>query len=224
MSKVEVKIIINHNWTLRSRLTWAFIWIHSWIGLRLFYRLRVVGKEYVPQTGAVLLISNHQSFFDPPIVAMGTRLRYFRSMARKTLFKGAFMGWVLESVRSVSVDQKSSDLQAMRSCMTVLEKGQMLLIFPEGARTHDGQTGEFASGIALLMKRSNPMVVPVAIEGAYGVWPRTRKMPRLFGEKIGLQFGPPRQGREVLGDDPKAGIVALRDEIEAMRVSLSEGM
>ncbi len=180
--------------------------------------------ENIPVEGPVLYVSNHQSFLDPLIIGVGTRPRPFVSLGRKTLFRNPIFGWMIRTARTIPIDQESpSDLSSMRTCLEVLKEGVTLLVFAEGSRTHTGKVETFANGIAMLMKRGNPLIVPVAIEGAYDVWPRKSKKPKLFG-KVAVEFGKPRKSSEVLVGPVTESMERLRLEVEQMRQNLRQEM
>lgn len=182
-----------------------------------FYRFRAWGVRRVPLRGPTLLVSNHQSFFDPIIVGLPLSRRRFYALARKTLWDSRWVGWLITRLNAIPVDQETpGDLKAMRACLDVLKRDQALVIYPEGARTMTGEVQPFQTGTMLLIKRARPMIVPVAIEGAFDAWPRTRKLPRPTG-RIGVMYGDPIPADDLLAMKPDAALERLRGEVEAMR-------
>ena len=142
---------------------------------QLFFRVRVYGKENVPEEGALVLVSNHQSFLDP--VFCGIPLKrplYF--LARDTLWKNRFFGWLISSVNTIPVRQGEADLSAMRKVIGKLKEGNGVCVFPEATRSRDGKIKPFKPGFGLLCRRGNAAVVPVMIDGAFECWPRHRKI------------------------------------------------
>jgi len=124
----------------QSVVRWLWYqWVRfvCWCWFRLFYRLKIQGRENLPMTGPVLVISNHQSFLDPILIGMATGKRPMSMLARRNLFKPFFMGWLLRSLNGIPVDRGSADLAAMRTCIEVLKKGEGLSLFPEGTRSED---------------------------------------------------------------------------------------
>jgi len=166
----------------------------------------------------VLFVSNHQSFLDPIIVGIGTRLPFF-ALARSTLFHHPVLGWLIRSLSAIPVEQGAGDLSAMRQCVDVLKADQPLLIFPEGARTLDGRTHPFETGTMLLIKRARPRVVPVAIEGAFEVWPRGARRPRPFG-RIAVAFAESIDAETLLAMGAEEARAHLADLVESMRLGL----
>lgn len=192
------------------------------IWLRVFYRLRVIGVENLPQEGPMLLISNHQSFLDPLVLGTGAwRRRMFWTLARSSLFKNPIFAALIGSMNARPVERGEADLHAMRGAIDLLKADQGLLLFAEGTRCDDGKTAPFKSGLMLLVRRSKAAVVPAAIDGAFDVWPRNRKRPRLTGQ-VSVQFGEPIPAAELLAMDAEDAVELLRDRVETMRKALHQ--
>ena len=94
----------------------------------------------------------------------------------------------------------------------------MVLIFPEGSRTPDGALKPFKRGTLLLIKRSGATVSPVAVEGAFDVWPSTRRFPRLRGRLL-TKVAPPIAAAD-LPKEPDAALDMVRRRIEETRLEL----
>lgn len=161
-------------------------WIR--LGLMLAFRVRYTGVNNVPMEGPVLLIANHQSFLDPPLVGAGLP-RMMNSLARKSLFRFAPFAWLIRSYNAIPLDLEGTALGGIKETLRRLKDGEVVLLFPEGARTPDGEIAPFMSGFTTLAARSRASILPVAMEGAFQVWPRTRRFPRLG--HIHVHFGVP---------------------------------
>ena len=140
--------------------------------------LRTEGNRHMPRRGPVLVVANHQSFFDPLLVGLAVR-RHLRFLARQTLFRPPPLAWFLHRVGVVPVDHRGVAKAGLRTSIDLLQAGEALLVFPEGHRTDTGQIKPFRPGVSLLLERSRAPVVPVGIAGAYRALPRTRRLPRL---------------------------------------------
>lgn len=187
----------------------------------LFYRYRVFGQEHVPRTGALLIVSNHQSHLDPPLVGVAVRHRHIVPLARIGLFKNRLFGALIRLYNAISLKQDESDTAAMRRAVAELNTGRAVVIFAEGSRTPDGALQPFKSGLWLLLKRGKCPVLPVAIEGAFDVWPRYRTFPRPSG-RIGVMVGEPIPYEQLATMDARQGLALLEQRIEAMRLDLRQ--
>ena len=153
------------------------------------YRLRCTGRENVPPKGPALLVSNHQSHFDPPLLGLAC-MRQMSYIGRQTLFQIGVLNWFMRSLNAFPIDRDGSGLAGLRETLRRLDYGEIVLMFPEGTRTRDGQVGPFRPGFTLLAARGKASIVPAAIEGAYDVWPSHHSLPRLgtihicFGDAI----------------------------------------
>jgi len=199
---------------------WYFMHALCFVWCLTFYRFRARGVDRIPRTGPVLFLCNHQSFLDPILVGLGAHRRQFYAMGRHTLWKPWLAG-LMNSLNGIPLRQGESDTQAIRTTIEVLKKNHALLVFPEGARTLSGVTEEFAPGVMLIIKRARPMIVPVAIEGAFDVWPRGQAAPKLFG-RVRVEYGEPIPAEDLIKVGTKAALVSLQEQIEAMRLSLKE--
>jgi 1-acyl-sn-glycerol-3-phosphate acyltransferase len=144
-----------------------------------FFRLRAFGRENIPAGGAVLA-SNHQSYLDPAFVSvMLNRPVYF--LARKDLFEAnRLFGWLIRNVHAIPLERRGFDLAGLRRAIEVLQKGGLLVVFPEGTRTSNGEIGGIRKGVSLLAEKAKVPLVPTLVEGAYRAWPRRYKIPARF--------------------------------------------
>ena len=154
----------------------------------LMYRIKVFGKENIPRDGAVLVLSNHQSFFDP-ILCQNWRWRPFYYVARHTLYSG-IMGRIIDWFYTIPINQEKADLKSMRAIIDVLNRGRVVCLYPEGSRTFDGKIDEIKLGFSLLVRRTGATIVPMVIDGIFERWPRTQKYPKLGG-RVGIIYGEP---------------------------------
>ena len=186
--------------TLASRLLYEFLrWVICLVGTLVFH-LRYSGRENIPKTGAVLVVSNHQSHFDPPFIGAGCwrRMNY---LARVTLFRFAPLGWLIHSLDSIPIDRDGLGLGGIKEALRRLKRGEMVLIFPEGTRTSDGKMAPFRPGFTVLAARMKAWILPVAITGAFDAWPRTRKFPGRG--TIHVHFGKPIPPEKVANCDDR---------------------
>jgi 1-acyl-sn-glycerol-3-phosphate acyltransferase len=154
--------------------------------------IRVEGLDNVPRTGPLIVAANHLSNADPPIVvgwltpALG---RPMHILAKEQLFVGP-LGAFLRSQGVTPVRAGGSDIDAYRAAMAVLERGDVLCIFPEGTRSKTGELGEAKPGAAMLATRSGAPILPVGISGTDTFLGRDKKMPR-FRSRVIVRVGKP---------------------------------
>ena len=148
-----------------------------WIGHTLFkaaakafFSYQVVGREKIIQEGPVLIAGNHESFLDPPFVgiAWDDSVNY---LARKTLFTG-FGKWIYPRWNSIPIDQDAPDMSSLKNIIKLLRGGEQVVVFPEGARTLDGELQPGEAGVGLIAAKSRAIIQPVRIFGAYEALPR----------------------------------------------------
>lgn len=151
---------------------------YYWIGYhlsrligRLFFRLRIIHRERMIQTGPVILAMNHQSYLDPPFAGTACdRAIYF--LARRTLMDMPLLGWLLPKLNVVPVNQDGIDRSALKALIRVLKSGNAALVFPEGSRTLDGELQPAQPGVGLVIAKTLAPVVPMRIFGAHEALPR----------------------------------------------------
>ena len=187
------------------------------LAMWVLYHQRCIGREHVPREGPVIYAANHQSHFDPCIV--GCLVGPLSALARSGLFRFKPFAWVIRQLGAIPLRQGTGDAAALRAAIAELKSGGRMMIYPEGSRTSDGAIGPFRPGMMLLVKRSGATVVPVALEGAYDVWPSTRRFPRLRG-RILTMAGPGIPAAELLAVKPDEALARLRREIDSMRLKL----
>ncbi|HEX6505823.1 MAG TPA: AMP-binding protein [Terriglobales bacterium] len=158
------------------------------------FQMQVTGLEKVPSDGPFILCPNHQSFIDPFLVGSVMPWPVFRklfSVGTSEIFGSPIMRRVAHFMRVIVVDPDANLIPAMRAGAYGLRRGRVLMLFPEGERSIDGPPKVFKKGAAILSVHLRVPIVPVAIEGAYEVWPRGKKffqarypVKMAFGEPI----------------------------------------
>lgn len=159
------------------------------IAAKVFYRFEVVNRERLIESGPALIACNHESFLDPPCVSIAFR-NPIHFLARKSLFDNPMFGGLISRLNALPVDQDKPDMTGLRRIIGLLKSGERVLIFPEGERTLDGDFGPAEPGVGLVIAKSQVPVLPVRIFGAYDVFPRGAKVPKVVG-KITIVVGNP---------------------------------
>jgi len=135
--------------------------------LRLFHKLKVHGRDLCPGSGPLIIVANHSSYLDPPLVAVAFRHRRVRFMAKRELWGGKFLSWYLNSIGTVPVDRGSGSRSALQNAVDVVKAGGCLGIFPEGTRTKTGELGKGRSGAVVIAASTQAKLLPVFIEGTF---------------------------------------------------------
>jgi len=151
----------------------------------LYFRLRRIGRQHIPD-GGVILASNHRSFLDPFAIGCSlSRPIYF--MAKRELFEKRWMGWILNCLGAFPVRRGESDEESTKTALALLERGEAVVIFPEGTRIRNGSLAGPKRGVGRLALESGAPVVPVAIKGSE----RARRGWRIRPVRVDLRCGRP---------------------------------
>ena len=143
----------------------------AWFLGKLLFRFRVLHRERMIMKGPVIIAMNHQSYLDPPLAGLAAgREMYF--LARDTLLDVPVLGWLLPRLNVVPVDQEGNDRSALKALLRILKAGNGTIVFPEGARTLDGELQPVLPGIGFIIAKTRAPVVPMRIFGAREALPR----------------------------------------------------
>jgi glycerol-3-phosphate dehydrogenase (NAD(P)+) len=181
-------LAVYHERTRRRGVNPFVYWPVRWVAkacMLAYFRLRRLGREHVPD-GGVVLAANHRSFLDPFAVGICTPgAAYF--VAKQELFKNPILGWFLNCLGAFPIRRGEADEESMETALRLLERGEPVVIFPEGTRIQAGSLGKPKRGVGRLALQSGAPVVPVAIAGSE----RARKGWRIRPVKIHMRLGPP---------------------------------
>ncbi len=192
------------------------------ISFRIIYGLRCSGREFVPRTGPIIFVANHQSNFDPPIIGAVISDRPSKGIARSTLLESKLLGSYISAFGVISIKRGESDLVAIKKALQELAAGRCVMIFPEGTRTQTGEMGEFQRGFWLLLKKSKAMVLPVGIDGAFDAYPMGSK-PKLRG-CIEAMAGEAMSAESLLEMGEQVGTAFVRSKIELLMLQCKENI
>jgi glycerol-3-phosphate dehydrogenase (NAD(P)+) len=183
-------------WPLRAILFPAF---------SVYFRMQRIGREHLPRSGPLLLASNHRSFLDPFVIGMMVR-RPVYYMAKRELFEKRWQGWVLNALGAFPVDRGAGDGEAIATARAILQRGDCVVVFPEGTRVRPGPLGSPRRGVGRLALETGAPVAPVAVIGTEDVRRGWRIRPR----KVRVRAGRPL--RFPLPEHASRGIAAAVTE------------
>jgi 1-acyl-sn-glycerol-3-phosphate acyltransferase len=160
--------------------------------LHICFRSKIYGAENVPKRGAVIIVSNHASDFDPLIVANCVD-RPVAFMAKEELFKIPVLKTVIKSYGAYSVKRGTGDRAAIRAAVESLDHGWATGVFLQGTRTNDGKITDPKLGATLIAAKTNVPLLPVSIWGTDEIFPKGSKFPRFYPVtiRIGELIPPP---------------------------------
>src|SRR5262245_16993496 len=188
--------------------------------LRIVFGARAVGSENIPQTGALLMVANHQSYLDPPTIGSFVGRRHMEFLGRASLFKFKPFAWLISLLNTVPIQDDQGDAAAIREILRRLERGGAVLIFPEGTRTPDGVVHDFKRGAALVMRKAKCPILPAAIVGAYERWPERDKWPHLSGPHVRVKYGRVIPYEDLMKDGGDQAMTRLREEVLRLKGEL----
>ncbi|WP_156723847.1 lysophospholipid acyltransferase family protein [Streptomyces apocyni] len=194
--------------------------------LRLLFRPRIEGVEQVPASGAAIVAGNHLSFSDHFLMPAVIKRR-ITFLAKAEYFtgpgiKGRLVASFFRSAGQIPVDRsgKEAGKAAIREGLGVLRKGELLGIYPEGTRSHDGRLYKGKVGVAAMAIRAGVPVVPCAMIGTFEAQPPGQLMPTF--KRVTIRFGKPLDFTRFAGmDNEKAALRAVTDEIMYAILELS---
>jgi len=171
-------------------ITYWVVWIAAWLAARTLFLMRVRGARNMPRTGPVVVIANHTSHLDPPLVAVALHTRRMGFLAKQELWGNRFLGWLIGTLGSIPVERGAGDRKAYEACLRTLKDGNVLLMFPEGTRSRDGKLQPFEAGAARLAAAvPGCMVLPVRIHGSFEAWGGESRYPKL--RPVRIDVAPP---------------------------------
>lgn len=192
-------------------------WIMAFLG-----GARTEGLERFPRNGPFILVANHCSQLDPPVLGWATGHRVglvIHFMAKEEMRSWPVIGWLAERSAVFFVRRGEGDRASQRKALELLAAGKAIGIFPEGTRSRNGRMGEGRAGAALLAIRSGAPIVPVGISGTHRLFPSGSTLPHRsrvtfrIGQPFALEHQPNgRIDRDVLA----AGTQRIMDEIAAL--------
>lgn len=193
---------VNHHPRQREpRLSLLLYYLFKWSVvnpmLRGYFHGRIYGAENMPKAGPVLVVANHASDFDPPIVSSCVR-RPVSYMAKQELFKVPVLAPAIRAYGAYPVKRGGSARGAIQAALQQLEKGWAVGVFLQGTRTCDGRISEPKLGAAMIAAKAQVPLVPVSLWGTHRILPRGAKFPKPLPVtvRIGPSIAPPESTKD----------------------------
>jgi 1-acyl-sn-glycerol-3-phosphate acyltransferase len=151
---------------------------------RLFWRIRWFERQYIPESGALIIAANHQTYIDPFWISSPIK-RPVRFLAWDAAFNWPLVGPIMRLLGAWPLQLEGSDPGPIRRSMQWLREGGAVVIFPEGGRGNpDGTMIRFKPGAVRMALETGATILPVTIRGGHLVWPSSRRLPRLASVEI----------------------------------------
>lgn len=183
--------------------------------MKLFFRTKFINKNNIPKEGRYIICSNHLSYADPVLIALGQK-RKVRFMAKAELFKNKFFAALIRSLGAFPIHRGNGDMKAINIGEQILKDGGVMVIYFEGKRSKSGELLRPKSGAMLIAYQTDTPVIPACITPQKGPLKFFRKTIISFGDpvtvsQLGIKEGTPREFREA-SKQVMEKVAALREE------------
>lgn len=168
-----------------DNILYHFIRIAFYYFFKVFFRYRIIGAQHIPAHGGVIIAANHISLWDPPVIGAAF-IRPIHFMAKEELFNIPILKWIITKIHAFPVKRGAADRSAIRHAISLLKKGDMLGVFPEGTRSKSGELGKPEPGMIMIALKAGVPVVPAAIIGTNQVFKKGCLLPQFT-----VRFGAP---------------------------------
>jgi len=204
-----------------ERRIYSFSQLLVRIFLRLFFGCRYSYEQQIPRTGALIVASNHVSYFDPPGVGAGIPREDIHFMAKRELFKNPVFGWLISFYHAVPISRSGMDWKGIAQVKDILGQGGAIILFPEGTRQKEGKLGKARFGLGMLAQETGAAILPVFARGTgrlLDAFLRRRPMRILYGRIIQPEeyagFDPTPRGQLAISKMVLERISALKEKCE----------
>jgi len=204
-----------------SQIPEYFLRLISWLLAHSIYRIKKEDLDKIPETGPALLVCNHVSFFDPPIL-LGVLPRPARFVMWYGFYELPVVGYLFRWLKAIPIgnrrDRPELVEQAFDTVAKELEEGRLVVVFPEGAISRDGQINKFQPGIEEIVKRTPVPVIPLALRGMWGTWSSRKRgaalkgWPTNFMKKVTIIAGDSVEPQDATRTNMYDKVAALRGD------------
>lgn len=183
--------------------------------------IKIEGRQHVPRNGGLVVIANHLSIVDPPILWYAMP-RHICFMGREDILRMPVLGSLARLARMIPIRQRSADLTALKQAIEAVKTGEAVSIFPEGEVSPTGQMMDFLPGIMLILRQTRAPVLPVAILNTDKIVPHGALLPRPAFSKITIRYGEVMHFEELLDDKANDDLV-LQKMQETVKMLVGRG-
>jgi len=174
-AKVEAS---NYCWW-RAFIQYLIIYFLLYPFFKIFYKIKVYGRENIPKNRSIIVAANHLSYFDPVIISLATK-RPVAYMAKEELFHVPILSQIIQILGAFAVNREKLDISTIKSAKAILTTNWIMAMFPEGTRIKTGKIGKIQKGFVYLAKTTGADILPIGIVGS-----------NTFCEKIVVRIGKP---------------------------------
>ncbi|HSH47659.1 MAG TPA: 1-acyl-sn-glycerol-3-phosphate acyltransferase [Halomonas sp.] len=188
------------------------------------YRLCFRGGHHLPASGGAIVICNHVSFVDALVIG-GASPRPLRFLMDRPIYDSRWLNWLFRLVGAIPVDSERNDPGSLRRALDevsrALSQGEVVMLFPEGRLTPNGEIQRFRRGLDMILARNPVPVVPAGLAGLWGSWtsncggPALTKWPRRFRARVALHFGEAMAPETATRARAEARVRALKAQADA---------
>ena len=195
-----------------KKIGYNFFWSLVWIISKTFFRFRIVNKERVPKETAFILAPVHRSYIDSPVGGLVTKQR-LRFLGKESIWNNRLGGWFMSFIGCFPVERGTPDRASLRACQEVLERGESMVMFPEGTR-QSGPIIKFEkmhAGPAFVAARAGVPIVPLGISGTDRGMPPGARFIR--PSKVYLVVGEPINPPKIEGRVPRNVVTEMTEDL-----------
>jgi 1-acyl-sn-glycerol-3-phosphate acyltransferase len=169
-------------------ILYRIIHLLSFVTFKFFFNLKVTGRYHIPRRGGAILASNHASYADILLIGCGIwrRLRY---VAKAEMFKGFLIRTLWRYLGGIPINRRGVPRESFKKIFEQIEKGNLVVIFPEGTRSSDGELREAKLGVGMIAALSGAKIIPTYISGSDRVLPAHSKKIRIH--PVSVHYGTP---------------------------------
>ena len=156
--------------------------------MRILFKIKIVNNDVIPEKGGVLIVGNHSSWLDTLFLTCAVK-RPLWFLTGEFVFNVPVLGEVVKHLCTIPV-KKNKGKVGIELTVEKLKQGEVVCVFPEGQLTSDGELQKFKKGVSVIQRESDVKIIPFYITGAFDIWGKNKKLPKLF-KSATVNFGEP---------------------------------